>query len=236
VQAVTALSAIPAERASGIGGPINRFALDVSNFDPQDASARVECRYMDSSAYRCRFEPVPGLAAPGRRRISVSVPDIGAGLHVVLKLVSSLGAAPITVDLANPPQVVHEIESLALPNGGRTVTGPDGNPQPVLNVLSLEATTSPDIAVSTARSSQACDTVYAVWNNASASDATFSSAFGPVAGTVLLARPLTRGGPVRQDNLPHWLITYPASAIRVQFIAHYEMVYRAAVCPERAVS
>src|SRR6185295_6512817 len=77
VQAVMALSAIPVARASGIGGPINRFALDVTEFDPLEAGARVECRYADASSYRCRFEPVAGLSAAGRRRINVDVPDIG---------------------------------------------------------------------------------------------------------------------------------------------------------------
>jgi len=40
---------------------------------------------------------------------------------------------------------------------------------------------------------------------------------------------VARAGP---RALPEWLISYPLGATRVQFIAHYEVVYRVDPCPE----
>jgi hypothetical protein len=78
-----------------------------------------------------------------------------------------------------------------------------------------------------------CDRVVPHWIGASATDPVFTSAFGALNGSVLLARPAAAGRPVQAENLPEWLITYPLSATRVQFIAHYEVIYRVGVCAER---
>jgi hypothetical protein len=40
---------------------------------------------------------------------------------------------------------------------------------------------------------------------------------------------------VQPDNLPEWLVTFPLSATRVQFIAHYEVIYRVGTCPQRII-
>ena len=60
--------------------------------------------------------------------------------------------------------------------------------------------------------------------------------FGAMSGSVVLTRPVPPGSALRPDNLPEWTLSYPMSANRVQFIAHYEVIYRVGVCPDRIVS
>jgi hypothetical protein len=236
IAATATLSAQPVEYATGIGGPITRLALDVANFDPRDPQSRVECRYADGLRYRCQFTPAEGLAPRSQLRINVMVPDLGRGSHVQLLLIARAGSAELSVDLTNPPKVLHEIESLPLPDGGRSALGSDGKRQPVLDLLTTRSTTAPAAALTLATTADACDRIRAEWGQVSASDAVFASEFGPVNGTVLLVHPVRPATIVTTDNLPLWLVTYPASATRVQFIAHYEVVYRVGVCRERVIA
>jgi hypothetical protein len=236
IVATATLSAQPVEYATGIGGPITRLALDVANFDPRDPESRVECRYADGLRYRCQYAPAEGLAQRSQVRINVLVPDLGRGLHVRLLLTARGGSAELSVDLTNPPKIVHEIESLPLPDGGRSAVGSDGKRQPVLDLLTTRSTTAPAAAVTLATTADACDRIRAEWGQVSVSDAVFASEFGPVNGTVLLVHPVQTATIVTKDNLPLWLVTYPASATRVQFIAHYELVYRMGVCRERVIA
>jgi hypothetical protein len=230
------LSALPSEYATGIGGPITRLALDIANFDPRDPASRIECRYPDGLRYRCQYAPAEGLTPRSHLRINVMVPDLGRGSHVLLQLFASGGEAELEVDLTNPPKVVHEIESLPLPDGGRAALGSNGKQQPVLDLLTTRASTAPASALTLATTADACDRVRAEWGQVSASDAVFASQFGPVNGTVLLVHPVQPATIVSKDTLPLWLVTYPASATRVQFIAHYELVYRVGVCRDRVIA
>lgn len=234
VLAQTPLSALPAEVAVGRAGPFNRVAFDVDGFGAADASSGVTCFYPDRAAYRCDAaigEPEP---AGSRRRITVTIPDLGRGATVVVRFANPRGYQDVAVELANAPQVVHEIEALALPGGGRTAVGSDGRPAPVMNMVSERMKTTPALAAAPA--APACDRLYAEWVSASATDAVFQSAFGPLNGSVLPSRPVAAGSLVRSDSLPEWLVTYPLGATRVQFIAHYEVVYRVAVCPQKVIA
>ena len=114
-----------------------------------------------------------------------------------------------------------------------TTTGPSGKPAFVSTLLTLKSTTAPALTVQMPFDPNRCDQLYAQWAGASATDPVFSSSFGALNGAVAIVKPVAKGSPVRDDNLPQWLITYPASAIRLQFIAHYEVVYRVGLCADR---
>lgn len=236
IYGTTTLSALPSEYATGIGGPITRLVLDVARFDPRDPATRVECRYGDGLRYRCQYTPAEGLAPSSQVRINVMVPDLGRGPHVQLLLFNRAGSAELSVDLTNPPKVLHEIESLPLPDGARAALDSNGKRQPILDLLTTRSTTAPAAALTLAITADACDRIRAEWGQVSASDAVFASEFGPVNGTVLLVHPVRSATIVSKDNLPLWLVTYPASASRVQFIAHYELVYRVGVCRDRVIA
>jgi hypothetical protein len=77
--------------------------------------------------------------------------------------------------------------------------------------------------------------VQAEWVGASATDPVFQSQFGSLNGSVVASRPVMPGSRVTPENLPEWLVTYPLSATRVQFIAHYEVIYRVGSCPQRVI-
>jgi len=235
ILASTALSALPASLASGAAGPVNRFAIDLMRFDPKDPAATVECLYAGALRYRCRYESTNATSADGRRRVQVSVPDLNRGSAVTLRFGNTMGVSEVRVQLANPPQVIHEIEALPLPGGGREETDPQGKRVPALKLMSTQAPTTPEIALSMPPDRTECDGLYAQWNSVSATDAVFASRFGVLDGTVLLAKSVDAGGPVSARNLPLWLITYPAAATRVQFIAHYEVIYRVGLCTDRVV-
>lgn len=236
IAAHTPLSALPANLAVGRAGPFNRVAFDVDRFGAPDARSQVTCFYADRTQYRCDAavgDPEPGGA---RRRVTVTIPDLGRGTTVVVRFVNSHGYQDAAVEIANAPRVVHEIEALALPGGGRTALGSDGAPAPVMNVVTEKMATTPAMAASAAASGAACDQLYAEWLSASATDPVFQSAFGPLNGSVLPSRPVKPGSRVRQDNLPEWLVTYPLSATRVQFIAHYEVIYRVGACAQKVIA
>lgn len=225
----TPLSALPAEVAQGNSGPINRFAFDLEHFDPADGG-QVVCTYPGGFAYRCPFE-VQARDASGRRRVLVQVSDLDRGNAVTVRFANARGERSVALELVNRPQVVHEIESIALPEGGKTTTDGAGRPAPVLDLAQLRATTLPVIAASAPRGAPAaCDRVYAVWISVAATDPVFPSAFGALDGTVIPSRPPPKLRPVREDTAPEWLVTYPRAAQRVQFIAHYEIGYRVAEC------
>lgn len=223
------LSALPATLASGPAGPINRIAFDVRDFDPADSHASVACIYADGAGYACRSEP-EGAEAAGARRIRVAIPDLGRGPRVVVRFSTAAGRLDVPVEIANGPQVVHEIEALLLPDGGATTTRADGAPAPVLQVVTWRATTMPALAAPAPVVSD-CERVVAEWVNASATDPVFTSRFGPLNGSLTLAR-VARGARVAQDTLPEWLISYPLGASRVQFIAHYEVIHRITACAD----
>lgn len=236
VAARTPLSALPADLAVGRAGPFNRIAFDVDRFGAPDARSQVTCFYADRTQYRC--DAAVGDPEPGgtRRRVTVTIPDLGKGSNVVVRFVNSYGHLDAAVELANAPRVVHEIEALTLPGGGKTSLGSDGAPAPVMNVVTERMTTTPAMAAAAAATGTACDQLYAEWLSASATDPVFQSAFGPLNGSVLPSRPVKPGSRVRQDNLPEWLVTYPLSATRVQFIAHYEVIYRVGACPQKVIA
>jgi hypothetical protein len=123
-----------------------------------------------------------------------------------------------------------------LADGGAVANGADGRPAPVLSLRSERLQTIPSLAVTMAYDPAACDRLYAMWNQASATDPVFTSQFGPLSGTVLLLEPVTQGGPVSTRSPLHWQVTYAASATRVQFIAHLEVFYRVGICRERILT
>jgi hypothetical protein len=105
-----------------------------------------------------------------------------------------------------------------------------------MGVVSERATSIPAIATSTLAAPPACDQVHAEWVNASATDPVFQSPFGPLNGSIVLSRPAQPGSLVRPDNVPEWLVSYPLSALRVQFIAHYEVIYRVGACQHKVIT
>jgi hypothetical protein len=235
VLASMSLSALPVERSVGAGGPINRFALDVRGFEPGDRTNEVSCVYPGGVRYRCSYEFQPAPNQVGGRRVHVSVPDLGAGTDVIVRISNRFGSGDLRVALANPPQLVHEIEALPLPAGGREETGVDGKPAPSLVLASFSATTTPTVALTMPPDRSGCDRLYAAWSRVSATDAVFFSRFGALNGTVMLEKPVVPSTSVAADNLPLWHITYPAAAQRVQFIAHYEVFYRIGSCKQRLI-
>jgi hypothetical protein len=236
VLASMSLSAMPADKSVGAGGPINRFALDVSGFDPADHTNAVQCVYPGGVRYRCEYAFQSAPIEGGRRRVHLAVPDLGAGAEVIVQLSNRFGAGELRVTLSNPPQLAHEIEALPIPGGGREETRADGKPAPSLALVSFSATTTPAMALTMPPEPAACDRLYAAWSRVSATDAVFYSRFGALNGMVTLEKPVVPSTAVSADNLPLWHITYPAAARRVQFIAHYEVFYRVGLCKERLVS
>ncbi|HEU4781619.1 MAG TPA: hypothetical protein VFS58_17195 [Steroidobacteraceae bacterium] len=234
IVSVTSLSSAPVRFSLGAAGPINRFAFDVSGIEASQVNAGVPCRYASGLRYRCRAE-VGGGANTEPRRIVVDVPDLNRGALVTVTFDNGFGVAESSVEIANPPQTVHEIESMALPGGGAWTTGPDGARAPLTTLLTWQARSAPALVVEMPYQPERCDALYAQWVTASATDPVFSSEFGALNGAVAALRPVSAGSPVRPDNLPLWLITYVASATRVQFIAHYEVTYKVGVCAERAI-
>lgn len=234
VAARTQLSATPSALSVGPAGPFNRVAFDVVRFGPPDASSAVTCVYASGFRYRCdaSFEPE---AQGTKRRVTVTIPDLGRGKQVVVRFSTSSGHQDVPVELANGPQVVHEIEALPIAGGGQFTTGSNGQPMPLLNIASTRATTMPAMAA-TQLAMDSCDQVRAEWVTATATDPVFQSQFGALNGSVVASRPVVVGSRVHPTNLPEWLITYPLSAIRLQFIAHYEVMYRVGSCPHRIIA
>lgn len=235
VSAATPLAAAPATLSTGPAGPFNRVALDLREGAGSAALPEVACVYPGGLAYRCDVSASEPGPSGGPRRLIVVIPDLGRGSPVTLRISSARGRQEIAVELANAPRVIHEIEALALPDGGKVITSASGPAAVDMRLSRTRAPSTPALAASPLAASPACDRVYAQWVGASVTDPVFTSAFGPLNGSVLPARLPAPGSPVRADNLPEWLVTYPASATRVQLIAHYEVIYRVGVCPHRII-
>lgn len=229
------LAALPTRQSLGSAGPINRYAFDVANFSPADAGSSIECRYPGNLRYRCNYVAEITAVASALRRIVVDVPDLDRGKQVTIRFATAYGADEKSLEIENPPQVIHEIESVALPAGGETTVGPTGEKAPVTALRTIMASTGPALTVLMPYDPRKCDQLYAQWAGATATDPVFTSAFGALNGAVAPVKPVAPESPVREDNLPRWLITYPASATRLQFIAHYEVTYRVGLCADRVL-
>lgn len=234
VVARTQLSATPAALSAGPAGPFNRIAFDVARFGPPDVKSAVTCIYPGGVRYRCDASLDEPQAQGTNRRVTVTIPDLGRGKQVVVRFSTSAGHQDVPVELVNGSQVVHEIEALPLTGGGQVATGSNGQPTPIMNMTSIRATTMPAMAA-TPIAADACDQVRAEWVTATATDPVFQSQFGTLNGSVVASRPAAVGSRVQPTNLPEWLVTFPLSATRMQFIAHYEVVYRVGSCPQRII-
>ncbi len=232
----SALSAEPLALSVGPAGPFNRWAFDVERFDPADPAASVTCRYGPAFLYRCAAVIDGAEGAAGRRRVTVTIPDLGRGPEVTVRFATSRGLHEVVLEIANVPQVVHEIETFPLPGGGQVVTGGDGRPRPAAQLARVRATTTPALATSALAAAPSCDGLYALWVRATATDAVFTGPLGALAGTLTVSRPVIAGSRVTTDSLPEWLATFPLGADRVQFIAHYEVLYRVGACAARRVN
>ena len=223
-------------QADGVGGPVNRFALDVINFGPAVEGSTLECVYPGKFRYRCPYTFPAVQLEDSQTRVEVLVPDLDRGPHVVLRLVNRFGSSDFPVELNNPPRLVHQIVATALAGGGVVASGPDGQPAPVLSLITERTDTVASLAVTLPYDPAACDRLYALWSQASATDPVFTSQFGPLSGTVLLLQPVVSRTPLTTNSPMHWQLTYAASATRVQFIAHLEVFYRVGVCRERILT
>jgi hypothetical protein len=230
---VSKLSSLPVRQSQGAGGPINRLAFDLTGFEASDAVNGVSCRYATGMRYRCRV--TAGAPGSALRRFVVEIPDLDLGREVSVQFVNQNGATEHRLQIANPPQTVHEIEAFDLPEGGATTTGPDGGRARVETLRTWQIPSTPAMLLELRPQTSQCDALHAQWLGASATDPVFSSEFGALNGAVAELKPVQKNSPVRDDNLPLWLITYMASAKRVQFIAHYEVVYKLGVCADRVI-
>jgi len=236
VSGATPLDALPATLAAGPAGPFNRVGFDLQDGASGVPLPEVACLYPGGFAYRCDVSAEDARVPGARRRLVVVIPDLGKGSPVTLRIRGAHGRQDVAVALANTPRVIREIEALALRDGGKVVASGKGPPAPDTRLLRTRATSTPALATSPLAAPPACDKVFAQWVSASATDPVFASAFGPLNGSILAARPVAPGSPVRADNVPEWLVTFPASATRVQFIAHYEVIYRVGECPHRIMA
>jgi hypothetical protein len=231
IETISALSALPVEFADGKSGPVNRYAFELSGFVPgEDAS--VVCVYPGGFTYRCAHEFAG--ANGGLERVVVAIPDLDRGKQVRVRFANSLGQANVEVRITNGLRLIHEIESISLPDGGATRVGGDGQPAIQRHLLHQIASTVPAVAMRGPRQAN-CDDIYAIWESAEASNPVFVSTFGALHGGITSAGGMQRGARVNGQTLPRWLVTYPRSATRVQFIAHYEVSYRVGTCADRAL-
>ena len=224
----TSVSAAPDAVAQGDSGPINRIAYEITGFNPADAHSNVRCIYPGSLLLRCKYSW--DMVAPDsteRIRLVVDIPDIDRGNSVVVRIANATGQVSDRVTLINRSRILHEIESLILPQGGQTQLGGRGESVPSTEMGTMRAATQTAVGGSEL---PACGEAYPRWVGANATDPVFTSVFGALTGSVVLSRPPARA-PVRADNGPEWLVTYPLAASRVQFIAHYEIEYRVRYCP-----
>lgn len=231
----SALSAAPAQFAAGDSGPVNRLAFDLQPPGRRGTPLRVACAYPGGLVYRCRAIADHPVDGPASIRVVVEVPDLDLGSDVTIRFDIGGAVLDVAVTLVNRPVVLHEIESAALRSGGATVIDGNGGKAPSMLLGHERIVTTPAIARLASPVADACDAVEARWVGATATDPVFTSEFGALNGTVVLARLPPRGAPVRADNGPEWLVTFPRGATRVQFIAHYEIAYRVGLCDERLV-
>jgi hypothetical protein len=224
----TSVSATPDAIAQGDSGPINRIAYEIAGFNPSDAHSNVRCIYPGSLVLRCKYDwDMLAPDAAQRIRLVVEIPDIDRGNSVVVRIANATGQISDRVTLINRSRILHEIESLLLPQGGQTQLGGRGESLPSAEIGTLRAVTQTAVG---GAELPACGAAYPRWVGANATDPVFTSAFGALNGSVVLSR-LPARAPVRADNGPEWLVTYPLAASRVQFIAHYEIEYRVRYCP-----
>ena len=224
----TSVSAAPDAIAQGDSGPINRVAYEISGIDPTDPQNTVRCIYPGSLAVRCKYQwDAAASSSTDRIRLLVEIPDIDRGNAVVVRIANTRGQINDRVTLINRSRIVHEIESLLLPQGGQTQLDGRGLSVPGAGIGSMRAITQTSVSSTVP---PACGDVYARWVSANATDPVFTSVFGALNGSVIIARPPARAA-IRSDNGPEWLVTYPLAASRVQFIAHYEIEYRVRYCP-----
>jgi hypothetical protein len=228
IESQTALTALPEALAQGASGPINRIAFELTNFNSSDPESRIQCIYPGALQLSCRATRGTELMAAERERVIVDLPDIDRGSRVIVRFINPHGQADREIRIVNRPQVIHEIESVLLPGGGRVINDTTGQPSPSLQTSVTRARTAPTLALQPNRSRE-CGSIYPRWVNANATDAVFTSRFGVLTGSVVTAQPPTPG-PVTPDSAPEWLITFPLGASRVQFIAHYEIEYRVVHC------
>ena len=200
------------------------------------AGSALECVYPGNFRYRCAYTFPAVRLEDSQTRVEVFVPDLDRGARVVLRMANRFGSSDFPVELMNPPRLVHQIVASVLKEGGAVSNGPDGRPAPVLGLRTERLETIPSLAVTMPYDVAACDRLYAMWNQASATDPVFTSQFGPLSGTVLLLEPVTPREPVSTRSPLHWQVTYAASATRVQFIAHLEVTYRVGVCADRILT
>jgi hypothetical protein len=232
VVAVSRLSALPAALSQGGAGPLNRVAIDVDHLGPSQGSVRVTCVYGGKLVYGCEWR----FADQGRgtrRRIEVDVPDLDRDRDVAIQISTPAGTVETGIEIDNRPALLHEIETLALPRGGISVVDGSGRQVPSRELAYEQLQTSPAIATGPEGRPPACDKPYAQWRGASVTDAVFSASAGTLNGAVAPARTPAAGSQVAPDNVPTWLVTYPRGAIRVQFIAHYEVIWRIGLCEAR---
>ncbi|MCC7461041.1 MAG: hypothetical protein IT480_01125 [Gammaproteobacteria bacterium] len=230
----TRLPAEPAALSTGPAGPFNRMAFELHAAGPPGPPPQVVCIYPGGVRYRCDVVPLAAASTARRQRIAVVIPDLGRGSKITLQFVSARGRQDVPVDLANVSQVVHEIEVLPMPGSG--VSRQPGSSRTAVPPVTARIVTTPAMATSTLASAPTCDQVHAEWVSASATDPVFASPRGSVKGVISLARTVTPGSAVRPDNVPEWLVTYTPTATRLQFIAHYEVIYRVGMCPQRIIA
>lgn len=231
IEASSALSALPVELADGKSGPINRYEFELAGFEAGD-DASVVCLYGGGFVYRCAHEIA--AAKDGLVHVEVTIPDLDRGPQVQVRFANRAGSASAEVRITNRPRLVHEIETLALPDGGAVRAGGDGGPAAIPHLLQLRTSTMPSLAAQ-GPGAVHCDDIFAKWESAEATNPVFMSELGALHGGVTRAMPLRRGARVDEQHLPQWLVTYPRSATRVQFIAHYEVSYRVGTCLDRIV-
>ena len=224
----TAVSAAPDSIAQGDSGPINRRAYEIGGVDPADPRSTVRCIYPGSLTVRCKYQwDATASGSADRIRLVVEISDIDRGATVVVRIANAQGQVDDRLTLINRPRIVHEIESLILPQGGQSQLDGRGQSVASTGIGTMHASTQISI---NSTGAPACGEVYPRWVSANATDPVFASDFGALNGSVIVARPPARNA-IRSDNGPVWLVTYPLAASRVQFIAHYEIEYRVRYCP-----
>ena len=232
----TALPAAPVALSLGQAGPFNRLAFELRDGDSVRDAPQVTCLYPGGIAYRCEASTSMPRAGDGYRRITVVAPDLGLGTAVTLRFVTRGVLQDVAIVLVNASHVVHEIETLPLPARGGDSTPADGRAVPTTALARIRTTSTPAMATSAVATPPGCDRIHAVWVGASATDPVFAGPSGTLNGSVMPSRPVTPGSRVATDNLPEWIVTYPLDATRVQFIAHYEVIYRVGVCPQKVIA
>jgi hypothetical protein len=224
----TANSAAPENLAQGDSGPINRVTYLIGGVEAADTGIVTLCIYPGGVRMQCKHRIASVETGPEKRlRLTVEIPDIDRGNAVTVRIVSRNGQTDDRFVLVNRARIVHEIEGLTLPDGDRSQLDGRGQEVPSTEIGTMRAATQ--IALSTS-SAPACGEIYSRWVGATATDPVFTSAFGALPGSVVVARPPARA-PISANNGPEWLVTYPRAASRVQFIAHYEIEYRVRYCP-----